>query len=272
MQLNAGWFERSEPRFVQVVGLAALLDAADRADTLRIPEDRLRVPVDMLGLTLPSPTLPSAVALGLGVMWALGAALMLITPTRMASRVGAPLLLIGSGLPLALDQQHFTNHTFLLWCLAALITIGGTSNPWMLAVTVRSQISVVYVAAAVAKLRPSWWSGDILVRSADGWLGLPIARDLPLRALTALALAVIVVELFLAVAIWQERLRVAAIVTAAIFHLGVIAVVGTDIGLIVFALAMLSHFTLPARSTVASDKPASTSDSSSIHPSRGAAE
>ena len=267
--MKTGWFERSDRRFVQIVALAALLDAADRADTLRIPEDRLRVPVDVFGLTVPSPALPTAVALGLGITWALGAALMLISPSRMASPVGAPLLLVGSGLPMALDQQHFANHTFLLWCLTALIAISRASDTWLLRVTVRSQISVVYVAAAIAKLRPTWWSGDILVRSADGWLGLTIARDLPLRALTALAIAVIAVELFLAVAIWPERLRLATIMSAAVFHLGVIAVVGNDIGLVLFAVAMLSHFALPARTTAAAtaaDGPASTSNLSSIHP------
>ncbi|MEZ5229422.1 MAG: hypothetical protein R2710_23015 [Acidimicrobiales bacterium] len=97
-----------------------------------------------------------------------------------------------------------------------------------------------------------------LRRTADGVIGLPIARDLPDRSLTAVALWVIVVELVLAVLVWRGRSvggRRRCVSSR------IVAVVGNQVGLVVFGIAMLSHFALPALA-----RPASTSKSGSIPP------
>ncbi|MEZ5378195.1 MAG: hypothetical protein R2733_16935 [Acidimicrobiales bacterium] len=241
---------RSERWFVRVLGTAAVIDAVDQVGDVSIEPGRLRVPVVIVGVELPTPTLPTAVA----IIWLIGAVLLIAGPVR----PGAAAVVVASGLTLVSDQQLYSNHTFLIWNLCLLVTLTW-SNHWVLGLTVRTQISVVYVFAALSKLRSPWLSGDVLRRTADGVIGLPIARDLPDRSLTAVALWVIVVELVLAVLVWRGRS--VGVVVAGAFHLGIVAVVGNQVGLVVFGIAMLSHFALPALA-----RPASTSKSGSIPP------
>ncbi len=251
---------RSPRTFERLVGLAALIDTADRAGGLAIGNGSLRVPVVILGVPLPTPDVPTPVVAAVAMVWVGGALLM----AAGVGRVGAAGLLLGSGAALAVDQQNYSNHTFLIWSLAALIVIAGSSSPWLLGLTVRSQISIVYIFAALSKIRDPWWSGEILRRSADGIVGLVIARDLPDRSLVALAVWIIGVECALAALVWWEHGRTVALTAAVAFHGGVIAVVGNDLGLVVFALAMLSHFALPPREPAPR---ATTTDMTSIPPS-----
>lgn len=234
---------RSKHNFGRVLGLAAILDAIDRARDIGIDADAFRAPVSILGADAPTPTLMPAVAVGLGLFWLIGGALLTVGSVRL-QRAGAIGVLIGSGAALIIDQQLFANHTWLLWSLSGLIVLGDRAKPEL---TVRSQISIVYLFAALSKLRSPWLDGDILRRSADGVLGLTVARDLSEPGLVGLAFATIAVEMVLAVIIWSERPRTLAVALATGFHVGVILVVGVQLGLAVFALAMLSHFFLPPR-------------------------
>ncbi len=236
---------RSPVAFARILGVAASLDAIDRGGDLRIEAGRLRVPVVMFGIDLPTPTLPSPVAIGFGIMWLLGGVMLLVG----RQRIGAAAVLASSSLALTIDQQLYSNHTVLIACLCILLLLSDTAST--LAFTVRAQISTVYVFAALSKLRSPWWSGDILRESADGPLGLVVARDLPDASLTALAIWVIAFELTLAVIIWKGDS--AALIAAAGFHLGVIAVIGNQIGLWAFAAAMLSHFALPSSASTRSE-------------------
>ncbi len=231
-------------RFVAVVGLAALVDRLDRIDLVWAWTEpgRFRVPVRWLGLGFPTPVLPRAIAVGL-IAFGLAAAISLVLGARV--RIAAAVVATVSLFDLVVDQQGYSNHTVLIGVLGALTAGFHGTDPAALALTVRAQTSSVYLFAALSKLRPDWWSGDILVRAAQSPLGVRMVRDLPMRTLAVVAVFTVITEMILATALWSWSWRPLSITLGLAFHLSIIAVLGWDLGLVAFGLAMVAHLTLP---------------------------
>ncbi len=233
-----------ERRFVGILGLAALVDRLDRIDLVWAwtDHDRFRVPVHPPGIAFPTPVIPPILAvaiIGLG----LAAATAMILGVRVRSAAAA--LVAVSLVDLVVDQQGYSNHTFLIAALAALSVGFPRTDPAALAITVRAQTSSVYLFAALSKLRPGWWSGDVLMMSAQSPLGVRMVRDLPIRTLAVIAVFTVITELVLAAALWARSLRLLSITVGLVFHASIVAVLGWDLGFVAFGLAMLAHLALP---------------------------
>jgi hypothetical protein len=166
-------------------------------------------------------------------------ALALLGVITRASLLAASLLLL---LALLQDRLAFLNHqhhlivvTFLLafvpcaerWSLGRLWSGAAPSTEvtsWA-ARLLQVMTSFVFLASALSKTKPAWWSGELMIAgqmaNADVGVrgGLAIAAGMASPAVWArLALAV---EYFLAFAWWSPRTRKIAYVVAVAFHLGV---------------------------------------------------
>ena len=106
-------------------------------------------------------------------------------------------------------STDYYNHVyFLAWTSAAIAVF---QDPHQLRTVLRAQLSIVYGFAAVAKIGPVWLSG----------LSLRVNAPLvPEFLVVPMAFAAIVIEGFLAVALWFPRLRPLVLVVAVPSHVG----------------------------------------------------
>lgn len=191
--------------------------------------------------------LPGALWAGvLGVFAAGGAGLLTSPARRTTSRACWTAVLLGAAgiaadFPVDLRRQHL----FLLMgvALGALVA-GGTAERLTLW---RVQLTALYAVAALAKVNESFLGGDVLVRAvvaAPFWSALlPLP---PPGVLISAGVALIAVELVLAVTPWVPRLRRPGTALAALLHSAVLVLVSTDPAvagrLVVFGgLAVLLH-------------------------------
>lgn len=198
----------------------------------------------------PVPSTP--LVLGILVLWAVSALLF-----TFGWRVGltGTALTLAIGTALAIDQQTYANHLYLMAWLVLLLTLAGAGSglnvrrtdrpvvfwPVMLLMT---QLSIVYAFSAVTKLNEAFLSGSVLAGyMGTGVLPFPEALRTPwiLGPLAALALFV---ELFVAFFIWRPRFRPAAFVLGFLLHLAIALSLADTLKLVVFALEMLALYPL----------------------------
>lgn len=112
----------------------------------------------------------------------------------------------------------YSNHAVLLFWLAVALAVTGPGavRGWLL----RSQLSIMYGFAAMAKLWPDWLSGEVLASST--WVG----ALLPMWSLGVLAWTTVTVEVILAVFVWRPGRWTIALAVA--LHLSTVVLVESD--------------------------------------------
>lgn len=238
------------------IGLAAaaLLKSADLA--MVMPEiaapGTLRLPHPWS----PLPPLAPAAAWGLPAAAALAAIALAL---GWHARLAAAALAAALGTALAADRQLYSNHLLLLVVLVAMLALTDCGAARSLdarrrgrtpdAVTawparlLQTQLTAVYAFAALSKLNADFLSGAVLaVHLGPPAATEPVGTDL----LAALAAAAVATEAFLAVALWLPRLRPAAFVVGAGFHLAILVSMEPALPFAVFGLAALAIYPLYA--------------------------
>jgi hypothetical protein len=204
------------------------------------------------------PVLPASALWMFIAVWCVAA---LLFAAGWKTRVAGAVLVLVTGYTLLLDQQTYSNHLYLLVLVLLLLTISDSGAAWSLdargpaprrevagwpVLLLKIQVSLVYLFSALAKITPQYLAGEILTQSLkqEGWSALPAAlRTQP--AVGVLAVASIVVELFIAFGLWSRRVRPLAIVTGIGFHLLILAVVDSSrLSLAIFALSMFAVYLL----------------------------
>lgn len=221
------------------------------------------------------PSLPVAVLpvfIGVWLCAALAFALGLRT------RLCGAIVTMSMAYTLFFDQQLYSNHLYLATLVLLLLTIAESGARFSLharwsggrdlilewpILLLKIQISIVYFYAALVKVNPqylsgamlaSFWPFNTLAALSGGWS--------PAQILPFLAIASILAELFLAVALWLPRLRWLALAVGIGFHLMIIYTGGAtpgepDIPFAIFALVTVAPYALffdfPAR-RVATDR------------------
>jgi uncharacterized membrane protein YphA (DoxX/SURF4 family) len=190
----------------------------------------------------------------------------------LGTRLCGAILTLSLAYTLFFDQQLYSNHLYLAMLVVLLLTIAESGARFSLdarrsgshdlilewpILLLKIQISIVYFYAALLKVNPqylsgamlaSFWPFNELAALPGGWLSVQI--------LPFLAVASILTELFLAVALWVPRLRWLALAIGVGFHLMIIYTGGStpgvpDIPFAIFALVTVAPYVLffdfPAR-------------------------
>lgn len=164
-------------------------------------------------------------------------------------------LALSIGLSIALDQQLYSNHLYLMLWLVALLTLAGAGA----GLTIRrvdrpvvrwpvfllmAQLSIVYGFSGLTKLNGDFLSGSILASFLrNGLVEFPEALRTP-AFLTVLAAASVVVELFVAIFIWRPRFRPAAFILGLGLHTSITLLMPATGELFVFGLEMVALYPL----------------------------
>lgn len=146
---------------------------------------------------------------------------------------------------LFIDQQLYFSHLYLISLEVLLLAI---ANPTMKSHTVpywpilllKIQLSIVYFFAAVSKLTPVYLSGWMIgTNLREGIVAGP-------NTLKAFAVASIMVEVFVALALWTPRLRKPAVVVGVLLHIGMVTMLTSTVAvqLALFAVACLAIYPL----------------------------
>ena len=232
-----------------VVGLACVVRAFEgwRFGSRVLAPDTLKAHI------LPGLTVPPEVLWLLIPAWAVSAILFSL---GLALRVSGSVLTLCLFSMLLMDEQLYSNHLYLLSLEVLLLTLAGGPPPWRAkAATVpawpvwllKYQLSVVYLFAAVTKIVPTYLSGAVLFLTLkkEGFFAFPQPlRTLPV--LSILAAASIMVEIFLALALWSPKYRKVGAITGALFHTALTLLIISDatLQLVVFSLAVLAIYPL----------------------------
>ncbi len=192
------------------------------------------------------------------------------------TRLCGAILTLSMAYTLFFDQQLYSNHLYLATLVILLLTIAESGARFSLdarwsggrdlmlewpILLLKIQVSIVYFFAALVKVNPQYLSGAML---AGFWpfntlATLPGGWS-PAQILPLLAVASILTELFLAIALWVPRLRWFALLVGIGFHLMIIYTGGAtpgepDIAFAIFALVTVAPYALffdfPARQVAA---------------------
>ena len=179
------------------------------------------------------------------------------------------ILAAAMGIPLILDQQLYSSHLYLLCLIVLLLTVAEIGRPsessvwrWPI-LLLQLQLSIVYFFAAITKMNSVYLGGYML--------GANLRRNMPAiafnpRLLSAMAVASIVIELFLAGAFWVPRLRKSAVVIGILLHLAMIVTLVPEVAaqLAIFAAACIAiypfYFLRPEKAPASDPSPALTPD------------
>lgn len=174
-----------------------------------------------------------------------------------AGRLPAWIVAGTASLALLADQQAYSNHLMLLVMLATFVGLSGSSEafrgtrwrgtrqvPYWPAFLIQFQIATLYAWTAISKINDQYLSGEVLEVSLRSWVPIPV--DL----LPVAAWASIVVELFLSIALWVPRLRLAAFVAGFGLHAGILVLLADPYPLIPFAALMLTGYVLFAHDSL----------------------
>lgn len=235
------------------VGTTALLKAAELAPILA----RFDYPTTLRIPYLTGFSVTDVGSVPLLVAWVLTAALFAVGARTTVAGIGLALILAGV---LLSDQQLYSNHLYLLVLLVGLVTAGrggsaisvdawlGRGRPtvpgWPQDL-MRTQISIVYGFAALAKLNAVYLSGSVMAAylRRDGVLAIPDEWRV-FEVMATLSVLSILSELFLALALWLPRWRSAAFVLGLGMHLGIALFFDPPIQLWIFALMILPAYLL----------------------------
>ena len=187
----------------------------------------------------------------------LGSALALAVGVR--PRLAAAMLAVLTGL-FVLDSRLYNQHLYLLGLVCLLIAVAdlsaddwrpssvrhtATVSEWPLFL-LKLQASAVYGFGAIAKLSADFVTGRVLYTVLVGQpvAGLLGSLTTDPRFLVTLSLAVIAIELFLAISPWFPGARGAMLAVAGPFHLGMVVFLPPDVvgfvALFVFGCIQLS--------------------------------
>jgi hypothetical protein len=239
-----------------LVGLAAvvrlpiaarLFTDLHRPDTLRVPYVAWPPPLSAAGTTV------------LLVAWGAAAVALLVGWHARAAGTALALVL---ALVLVQDAQAYSNHLYLLATVSALLAVADAGAAWSLdaksrgvratvpawpVTLLKTQVSVVYGFAALAKLNPEYLAGATLwaflpaLRAAVGPGTPPAGVRVALSGAAALS---IVLEALVAIGLWVPALRRAAVVGGVALHAGMITLLPERAQLAVFALEMAALYVL----------------------------
>lgn len=166
------------------------------------------------------------------------------------TRISGPVLAAVMGYTLMIDQQLYFSHLYLLCLIVLLLSLAEVGRPpetntvsrWPI-LLLQLQLSIVYFFSAVTKVNSVYLSGYML--------GATLRKDLPAavftpRMLTMVAVASIVIELFLAGAFWVRNLKKAAVLIGVLFHLTMVLTLAPSVAaqLTLFAVACISIYPL----------------------------
>jgi hypothetical protein len=162
---------------------------------------------------VPRPTVSLVVVIG--SFWLVSAVLFTLG-WRVA--VSGSVLTVTLALVLAIDQQTYSNHLYLMAWLVFLLTLARAGSGFSISrsdepvvrwpvLLLMVQLSVVYGFSGITKINPGFLSGSVLAGSLQGGvIPFPDFLITP-QFLSALAGVVIAVECALALLIWHTRLR-----------------------------------------------------------------
>jgi len=199
---------------------------------------------------LPSSSVPLAAMLV--IAWAASATLFLV---GWRLPVSGTALLVAVVATVALDQQLYGNHIYLLTWLVLLMMIADAGAGLSVGKSEKSvvrwpvllimfQLSLVYGFSGVTKLNEDFLSGQVLAGVLRGGIvPFPEALITP-RFLSILAALAVMTELFIAFFIWSKRFRPAAFILGLSFHTTLILLMAPTGELVVFALQMLALYPL----------------------------
>lgn len=162
-------------------------------------------------LTVPGAVLAASAvlkSLDLSVRWAPWVAVLWVLAAAMCAlhlRAGA--LSVSLLAMWAMLWGPYSNH--LVWLFWLGLTFVLFTDPVTQRYVVRWQLSILYGFAAIAKVHAPWLSGAALT-----------SRGLDLPFLDVIVVAVIAVEIFLAVGLWVRAWRRGVIATSVAVHLG----------------------------------------------------
>jgi len=251
--MSGGLTARVDPRALGltriIVGSAAVIRAvvAWRILTKLVDETTLRVPY---ADWIPQPT--AGLVFAIIALWVVSA---IAFTVGWRVQITGPLLLASIVSTLALDQQTYSNHLYLMAWLVLLLTIADAGAGMNFAridrpvvrwpvLLIMLQISVVYGYSALTKINEGFVSGAVLASSLRGGI-VPFPDFLRNQSvLTVLALVVIAVELFVAVFLWRTRFRPAAFILGLGLHTGIVLFMSSTAQLLVFSLEMMSIYPL----------------------------
>jgi predicted DCC family thiol-disulfide oxidoreductase YuxK len=177
------------------------------------------------------------------------------------TRIAGALLCALMGYVLVVDQQTYSNHLYLLTLIVLLLTIAdsgrgvsvdarrrgpSTIAAWPVTL-LKLQVSIVYIFAALSKINVIYLSGAVvylnLQPSLKALVGGYAATSTVMMIVAVLS---VLVELWLAVALWSPKWRSRAVSVAIAFHLGLVFSLTWDLSvqLAVFTIAMMSLYVL----------------------------
>jgi hypothetical protein len=177
------------------------------------------------------------------------------------TRLAGAILTCLCGYTLLLDQQLYSNHLYLFFLIVLLLSVADSGAALSLdslrkgsrdtvagwpALLLRVQVSLVYSFSALAKLTPQYLSGDVLSQTLkrQGWLVFPFSWR-SAQVLSVLAVSAIVLELFIAFGLWNERLRWLAVIGGIALHAFILTTLDSSrLSLGVFALEMFALYPL----------------------------
>jgi hypothetical protein len=242
-----------------LIGLASIGNALEHWAALNRLLSPLVVRMPYFGW-LPYP--PQAAVPALIGLW-LMAALLLIVGFR--TRWAGALLTAVLAYVLLLDQQLYSNHLYLNTLLVLLLTIADSGARYSLdarfggrrdqvaewpILLLKAEITIVYFYAALTKVNPSYLSGEVMSHFVNGAALAFIPAGWPIGGLLAgLAIASVLIEFFLAFALWFAGWRWLALLAGLALHLSIIFTGGSalgvpDIPFTVFALLVMSPYML----------------------------
>lgn len=212
-----------------------------------VSETTLRAPQLEL---LPRP--PVAMAIAVLLLWAVSGVLFTI---GWRVSISGSVLVACIVYNLAVDQQTYSNHLYLMAWLVTLMILAQAGNGlawreegrpvirWPI-LLLKSQVTIVYLFSAFTKLNDGWLSGRALAGVLrDGLVDFPESLRTP-SLLVPLAAIVILVEVFIGIGLWLPRYRPAAFGLGLVFHLSIVLLIDSWAELLVFAVEMLAIYPL----------------------------
>jgi hypothetical protein len=159
---------------------------------------------------------------------------------------------------MCLDLQAYSNHLYLLTWLVLLLVVADAGAGlsiqrvrrdvarWAV-LLIPLQISILYTFTGLTKLNPDFLSGQVLAGALRGGL-IPFPESLRTPAfLSALAVTAVLVEVFLAFALWLPRYRPVAYLLGVGLHLSITLFMSGTGELVVFSLLMFATYPIFAQ-------------------------
>jgi uncharacterized membrane protein YphA (DoxX/SURF4 family) len=217
------------------LGMAALITVLELYMLLtRIADGRLAMPL-FEGLPAPS----DGVAL---VFMALSVSAAVFVVAGVATRPASLALASLLTMVLLWEQQAYSSHLLLVILLLCYLAFahadrGAGTVPWWPQLLMMTQASVLYLFAGLSKWNPIFLSGEPM----EKWFRWPM----PDWVWGPMAVATVVTEVSLAVALWVPRVRWVAVFVGSCLHVSIVVFLASmTLQLVAFALATVPLYGL----------------------------